>query len=357
MHIIVMIKLNKLILIFVVLLSMPCAIANGIEHRVLITFQFPENPEDNEIYWISAPDTSDIGMTKLYPVNDSAKYWSLELDGDKSIEDSIKGLVSNYNNMIALNNKNRRFFQTFSKTWGNPPRNTDYANVYICPITGEFMTDHVNGVEWMTCMNIAYDDPDWESDMVHQLIQTDLSGFKFKQYSSYRSQMVDCEPSVLSGTDNGSGDTVAKGDFWLISFYYSSELDNNNYYYVVESDVASVCGFKLIPVALDDEMPDWEDYEAVNNLKGFIGKEQFIQVYSKTRGLTDVAFEHVVIYAAPISGKFLIKHMYNGSNQLIYMPIDKYKPNDALWNSPSAEVIRFTDYSNFSPVLNNTIKK
>lgn len=31
--------------------------------------------------------------------------------------------------------------------------------------------------------------------------------------------------------------------------------------------------------------------------------------------------------------------------------------NDALWNTPSAEVIRFTDYSNFSPVLNNTIKK
>lgn len=219
------------------------------------------------------------------------------------------------------------------------------------------MTDHVNGVEWITCMNIAYDDPAWESDMVNQLIRTDLSGFKFKQYSSYRSQMVDCEPSVASGTDNELGDTVAKGDFWLISFYYSSELDNNNYYYVVESDDASVCGFKLIPVALDDELPDWEDNEAVNNLKGFIGKEQFIQVYSKTRGLTEMAFEHVVVYATPISGKFLIKHMYNRGNSLIYMPTGKYKPNDALWNSPSAEVIRFTDYSNFSPVLNNTIKK
>ncbi|MDE6383178.1 MAG: hypothetical protein K2K79_02360 [Paramuribaculum sp.] len=314
----------------------------GEESRFLITYLFPaQHPDNCEVLWITDPIDANSTEFTLRPI-DSTTSWYAPND----IADSINNSISAINQITSVNRQNRLLTQIFTKTWGeiNLHRTSDYGSVLICPVKGDFAIRTFGDTDVVSCINLNYDPSLWDTKLAQILKTADLSNFDFLKFSLLRRQQPIFEPVRPSCVIDTALTAFEEGDFWLFEFEGESCCDNWNYgAFVAPADSVRPPYFTLTPFLMDDTFACRLDD------KSMFSNSKLIQVFTKTWVLCNGKFEHVLVTAIPLHGRFkrIIAETDNASGTPIYIPVGEYTVKRELWDTYGQASINFVDYSNF----------
>lgn len=313
----------------------------GEESRFIITYLFPtQHPDDSEVLWITeAVDNSTTEFT-LSPIDYTTSWYKPDC-----LPDSTNNSVSTINQITSVNRQNRLLTQIFTKTWGeiNLHRTTDYGSVFICPVKGDFAIHTYGDTEVVSCSNITYDQSLWNTRLCQSLKTSDFSNFNFLEYSVLRSRQPTFEPIRPKGIYSFPS-TIDEGDFWLFEFTGKSCCEGGYYgTFVVPADSVRPPYFTLTPFLMDDTFICRLDD------KSLISNSKLIQVFTRTWVLCDGKFEHMLVTAIPLHGRFkrIVAETDKASATPIYIPVGEYTIKREMWDTYGQASINFVDYSNF----------